>query len=396
MIGKFLQEVKAGSYIFREGDIASCAYIVEKGAVLITVSKGNDSMPVSVLGPGDLIGEMAIIDGLPHSASAFASEDCLLSIITKQTINEKIDNSDPTVRMIVSVLVQRLRNANLTIKGELSVSDSNGHQDNIFRDKARKRLKLENELLEALMKSEFFLVYQPIVDLVTSRTVGFEALIRWNSPTKGLVPPSEFIDVAEETSVIIPIGDWVLEQGFKDLKIFQESLGMPDLFMSLNVSVRQFADPDFGKRVKYLQKITQTESSKIKLEMTERVLQEDSRILDVVRDLRQEGFNLSIDDFGTGYSSLTSLFSMEVNTIKIDKSFVNNISNDPKSRAIVQAVMGMAVELGIEVVAEGIEKKDQATSLMNLGCRYGQGYFYSKPKKLEDLIAEYLQVKKAA
>ena len=385
----------AGSYIFREGDVGNSAYLIETGKVLISVTKDKDSVPVAVLGPGELIGEMAIIDGLPRSASAFAVEETEVSLVSETLLSERMGAADPIVQLLVSVLIRRLRNVNMQIKGQLNISTPERLKASSLDLVARSRLKLENDLIQGLARKEFFLVYQGIFDLSTRELLGFEALARWNNPERGLVPPSEFIDVAEQTSFILPLGDWILEQGFKDLLFLQKELGRPDLTMSINVSARQLNDAAFANRIKKLNQKIKVNPNHVKLEVTERVFQQGEHILSTVKKVGDQGFSFAMDDFGTGYASLTSLFNMKVDTIKVDRSFVSTLTKDPRSKAIVQAIMAMAVELGVDVVAEGIEHEEEALLLQAIGCHLGQGYLFAKPKAIAEVL-EIFGLKKSA
>jgi EAL domain-containing protein (putative c-di-GMP-specific phosphodiesterase class I) len=396
MSHRYSRAFAAGSYIFREGDFGDCAFILEKGQVLITVSKEGENVPVAILNPGELFGEMAIIDGLPRSASAFAIEDCELSVISESLLNERVGASDPILQLLVSLLIKRLRSVNMKFKGDGNLNENPLITKSLFRDEAHRRLKLENDLMQGLAREEFFLEYQGIYNLATRDLVGFEALTRWRNPERGIVPPNDFIDIAEQTSVIIPLGEWILKKGFEDLQILQAELGDPNLIMSLNVSARQLNDPDFFNRLKKLQKVTSMDPKHIKLEVTERVFHEGEHLLSTIDQVAAQGYAFSMDDFGTGYSSLTSLLRMKVNTIKIDRSFVSTLIKDSRSKAIIQAVIAMAVELGLDVVAEGIEHEDEALLLGALGCQYAQGYLFAKPKPLEQIIRELGSLKKAA
>ncbi len=388
----------AGAYIFREGDAGTCAYLVEKGQVLITISKDGENVPVAIIGVGEVFGEMAIIDGLPRSASAFALDDCDLTVISERLMSERFAAADPIVQLVTFQLIKRMRSVNMKFKGHgaLANQESVNKPAAVLGDVARKRLKLENDLLRGLAKKEFFLVYQGIFDLKTRDLVGFEALCRWKNPERGLVPPNEFIDVAEQTSVILPLGDWIMEQGFKDLLILQEALGRSDLTMSINVSSRQLNDPDFCNRVETLQNKIQVNPKNVKLEVTERIFQEGEFILPTIKSIGAKGFSFAMDDFGTGYSSLTSLFNMKVATIKVDRSFVSTIIKDVRSKAIVQAVVAMGIELGVDIVAEGIEHEDEALLLTALGCHHGQGYLFAKPKPLDEVLDIFAPKKAAA
>jgi EAL domain-containing protein (putative c-di-GMP-specific phosphodiesterase class I) len=381
----FLIKLKTRDFLFKEGDAADCAYIIEQGRLQVSIHIDGEDVAIASLGPGDIFGEMGIIDGSPRSASVQALEDCVLTTVSRSLLHERIESADPIVRLLVSILLKRVRNSNRVVRG---APDTVVERDEDWVQSGVDALKLENELIEALDKNEFFMEYQPIYDLGEKHLLGHEALIRWQSPTRGLVRPDMFINVAEQTSVIVPMGYWILEQSISDqLKIHQKA-GRSDLFMSINVSVRQLLDPQFAKRLQKLVVRLGANPKQIKLEVTERVFQENPLILQTIKKLRWAGFRFSLDDFGTGYSSLTSLFNLPVDDIKVDRSFVINLSTDQKSRAIVQAIIALGVELGLTVVAEGIEHEEQKDCLVGLGCKLGQGYLFGKPVSIDQILKD--------
>ena len=243
------------------------------------------------------------------------------------------------------------------------------------------RLQLESDLRRAVERQEFHLYYQPIVLLATGRITGFEALIRWQHPELGLISPATFIPIAEETGLIIPIGNWVLEQACQQLSLWQTQFPLnPPLTVSVNLSVKQFVQPDLiGNILQILYKHRLAPGS-LKLEITESVLIENAEVVTPALSLLKAlGVGLCLDDFGTGYSSLSYLHRFPIDILKIDRSFVNQMSFGDKNFKIVQAIITLAQSLDIEVVAEGIETLDQQTLLSALPCRYGQGYLFSQP-----------------
>ncbi len=243
------------------------------------------------------------------------------------------------------------------------------------------RLDLENDLGRAVERDELRLHYQPLVDLATSRIVGLEALVRWQHPTRGLVPPLSFIPLAEETGLILSIGRWVLETACRQARAWQlEFPAEPPILMSVNLSAKQFARADLVEQVSAILAETGLRSSCLELEITESVLMDESDAgIQALQALRGLGVKLVLDDFGTGYSSLSYLKHMPLDTIKIDRSFVNELTGDDANLAIVQAVISLAHGLGIDVVAEGIETAEQLARLRELACDRGQGYFYARP-----------------
>ncbi|MBP0006492.1 MAG: EAL domain-containing protein [Cyanobacteria bacterium SBC] len=232
-----------------------------------------------------------------------------------------------------------------------------------------------------LKTSEFRVHYQPIVCLQTGHLVGFEALIRWQHPRRGMISPVEFIPVAEETGAIVPLGEWILEEACQQLCLWRKQFPLsPLLHVSVNLSGKQLEEPEFLERVDRVLARTQLPGACLKLEITESILMEDREaILAVLKQLRTRGVELSIDDFGTGYSCLSYLQRFPINTLKVDRSFVSPLDRTNENLGIVQAILNLAIQLGMSTVAEGIETKRQFDRLKFLGCRFGQGYFFARP-----------------
>ncbi|HEU4767239.1 MAG TPA: EAL domain-containing protein, partial [Pyrinomonadaceae bacterium] len=246
--------------------------------------------------------------------------------------------------------------------------------------RAVSRLQLESDLRQAVEKNEFCVYYQPIVSLQTGRLAGFEALVRWNHPRRGLVSPADFIPVAEETGLIVPIGQWVLNEACAQIRQWQiESPSHRSLSLSVNLSARQVAQPDLLERIKEALATSKLNPHCLKLEITESVVMENAEAAALMfKQLRSLGVQLSIDDFGTGYSSLSYLHRFPLNYLKIDRSFVMRLTTD-NDNAIVRTISTLARNLGMEVIAEGIETEEQYQQLKMLGCEFGQGYLFSRP-----------------
>jgi EAL domain-containing protein (putative c-di-GMP-specific phosphodiesterase class I) len=251
-------------------------------------------------------------------------------------------------------------------------------------------LQVETDLRHAVDRNEFEVLYQPIVEMTTGRVKEFEALIRWRHPVHGLVGPNEFVSVAEETGLIIPIGKWILEESCRQISEWQRRFGM-DLAVSVNLSAKQLMHPNLTAQIKEILADTNLKPTQLKLEVTESTVMEHSeRSLKVLSDLDQLGVNLSTDDFGTGYSSLSYLQRFPFERLKIDRSFINIMDKDEKSGAIVKTILMLGENLGIEVVAEGIETVSQLEKLRSLGCTIGQGFLFSRPidrEAAEDFLA---------
>ena len=245
---------------------------------------------------------------------------------------------------------------------------------------ATSRLLLENSLRRALRNHEFVLHFQPVVLLETCTVVGFEALVRWQSPERGLVYPGDFIAVAEETGIIVQLGLWVFREACRQAMIWQASEHRLRPQISVNISPRQFAQPDLVESVRQIMSETLVDPKLIKIEITESgTMGDPERAVRVLSELKDLGLQLSVDDFGTGYSSLSYLQRFPLDVLKIDRSFVQGLLDNPESRQIIGSIMALARGMGMDVVAEGIESSDQAVELARMGCSFGQGYFFSKP-----------------
>lgn len=258
-------------------------------------------------------------------------------------------------------------------KARYEIFDSEMHVENL------NLLQVETDLRHALERDEFEVQYQPIVDLATGVVREFEALIRWRHPINGLVPPADFIEVAEETGLIVPIGMWILETACRQIGEWQENCA-DRLSVSVNLSARQLMHPSLVQQVEAILAESKLNPWQLKLEVTESTVMEYSeKAQDVLDRLDRLGVHLSTDDFGTGYSSLSYLQSFPFDRLKIDRSFIDKIGKNKKSDAIVKTILMLGSNLGMEVVAEGIETVGQLEFLQELGCQFGQGYYFSRP-----------------
>lgn len=254
-------------------------------------------------------------------------------------------------------------------------------------------LQMETALRLALERNELTVFYQSIVDLETFKISGFEALVRWRHPEKGLISPAKFIPLAEETGLIVDIGEWVLRDACQQMERWQKIFPSdPPLFVSVNLSSKQFTQPDLIERVTAIIAETKINPEGLKLEITESAVMDDvETATEMLKKLRALGVKLSIDDFGTGYSSLSYLHRFPIDTLKVDRSFIVNMSEDGENVEIVRTIVSLAQNLGMNVIAEGVETTEQLAALKKLGCEYGQGYLFSKPvdaKSSENLICD--------
>ncbi|HVI50349.1 MAG TPA: EAL domain-containing protein [Candidatus Sulfotelmatobacter sp.] len=261
--------------------------------------------------------------------------------------------------------------------------DPSMHHDSV------ERLTLENELRRGIAQDELVLHYQPQVCTRSGRILGLEALVRWNHPTMGMVPPGRFISVAEQSGLIMPLGEWVLNRACKDLRHLQD-LGIADVSVAVNISPKQFAETDVEALIRQAVAVSGIDPSRLDVEITESTLMNDpERVISHLEQLKTTGIQLSIDDFGTGYSSLNYLKRFPVDTLKIDRSFVIDIAKNSKDEAIAVTIITLAHSMGMTALAEGVEYEAQSSLLSRLGCDVIQGYLYSKPQPF-DVIRGYL------
>ena len=268
----------------------------------------------------------------------------------------------------------------------LSLAKANGRHrvevfDSTMRVNAVERLGLEQDLHRAVRDGEFEVFFQPLVRLVDAEVGGFEALVRWQHPTRGLIGPTDFIPIAEANGLVVEIGNWVIEQACQQVAAWNKLANDRELVISVNLSARQLGDPDLVGTVAGAIAQAGIRPSSLELEITESILMDDPQLATtILHALRALGVQLAIDDFGTGHSSLGYLKQFPVDTLKIDKSFVDGLGIDPEDAAIVAAVISMGHALGLSVTAEGIETVAQRDALEALGCDTGQGFYFAKPQ----------------
>ena len=257
-------------------------------------------------------------------------------------------------------------------------------------------LQLETDLRRAIERNEIELHYQPIISLRNQRVSGFEALLRWRHPVRGWISPLEFVPIAEQTGLIVPIGAWVLQEACRQMEAWQRDFGDANRLLTVNVNLssKQFT-PELADQISQVLEETGLNPCQLKLEITESLLMENAEsAIERLTELRQLGVQLAIDDFGTGYSSLSYLHRLPIDTLKVDRSFIQRIDSDGEQLAIVRTIITLAWNLGMEVVAEGAETAKQVAQLKALHCEYAQGYFFSRP--LDTMTAEQYLINEVA
>jgi EAL domain-containing protein (putative c-di-GMP-specific phosphodiesterase class I) len=243
-----------------------------------------------------------------------------------------------------------------------------------------RRMQLRADLAPAITDNEFVLHYQPIVDLESGRARGLEALVRWQHPVRGMIAPLEFIEIAEESGLIVPLGDWVMRTAVRAAARHARMAAGDPPYVSVNVSVRQFRSAGFVERVFVELAAAGLPAHLLTIEITESLLLgDDEQIHESLRTLRTAGIKVSIDDFGTGYSSLSYLHRVDVDTLKLDKSFVDTIATSKQQYDLVRGIIQLAHTLDLDVVAEGVETAEHQRLLVDAGCEYGQGYLFARP-----------------
>ena len=387
---------RAGETVLQQGDQADCAYIIERGVIKLC----KDQEVMGHLTMGEVFGELALLDDKSRAYTAIAAEDSELYPINRSELVQKLESADGVVHLLLHGLIKHLRGNNLS--KDIETGDNKHLYYLNDRDKeVVQKIKFENDLVLAIKNKEFRLFMQPIINLEDQSLAGYEALIRWNSPKYGMVRPDLFIAIAEETSLIVPIGDWVIEEACKNLAIIEQALrdqgnyNRP-IFMDVNVSPRQFLEHNFADKVVTAAEKHNIDFKNFKLEVTERIFMAGSTVFEQMEKCKTAGFELVLDDFGTGYSSLSYLLNFPVSKIKIDRSFMAKIHEDFRSRTVTEAIVKMAARLGVPVVAEGIETERQMHAIRKMGCEFGQGYYYSKPVTLEETLANLKVLKIAA
>ncbi len=257
-----------------------------------------------------------------------------------------------------------------------------------MRNQAIHRFQTESDLHQALERQEFFLNYQPLVNLETGQVDGFEALVRWQHPERGRVPPDEFISVAEETGLIIPMGLWILETACQQASTWQKQYPERPLIMSVNLSSQQFQQIDLVYHIDETLKKTGMLGQQLKLELTESMVMDDvESAIQILLNLKALQIKIGLDDFGTGYSSLSYLHRLPLDTLKIDRSFVAQMEEASENREIIKTIVSLGHNLRMNIIAEGVETEEQAQLLKTLSCEYGQGYYFAKPLAAKDATA---------
>jgi EAL domain-containing protein (putative c-di-GMP-specific phosphodiesterase class I) len=403
MLGKQIRDYGENEIILREGEEGDWAYLIENGQVLVYVVKDGVEVPLKILGKGEIFGEMSMIDNSVRSASCRTLTEVRLVTVTQEQLLDRIQAADPVVRLLMRAFLDRLREQNDGIRGK-SMGPTPVNAEKLAQEQreALDRINLENKMAIAIDNDEFIPHYQPIYDLSGMRIVGCEALLRWATPDGKLISPAVFIDALEQSPLILDVGQLMLEKCIRDLVKMRVAMGghlSEEFFVSVNVSGRQFADPQFIGRLEIVRSQENIAPKHIKLEVTERIMTEGPLAIATLQNCRALGYKIAIDDFGTGFSSLQYLAAMPLHDLKVDRSFISQMMANEKALSIVKTLIHLAKLLNLNLIAEGIETREQQLLLRNLGVQMGQGYLFAKPMAYKDflaLITEVPELRKAA
>jgi EAL domain-containing protein (putative c-di-GMP-specific phosphodiesterase class I) len=310
--------------------------------------------------------------------------------VARDQLHERIDSADPVVRALLRAQLARYRSALNTLQGNRRVAPTiaaDAAAASLGDAGAIDKIRLESQLRDALTQRVLQVRYQPIHDLRSERIAGYEALIRWDHPQRGPVSPAEFIRLAEETSLIVPVGRYVFEEVFAVLARLQRHGVDPLPFVAVNVSSRQLAEEDVVGAVQSIAVASGVPVSALKIEITESLTLDIDGVSALIARAHACGVRVALDDFGTGFSNLGHLHKLAFDTVKLDQGFVRQMLQSPRCHAIVQAIVAMIAALDADMVAEGVETAEQLAALREMGCRYAQGWLIGRPQTADDMVA---------
>jgi EAL domain-containing protein (putative c-di-GMP-specific phosphodiesterase class I) len=382
----YSEQFTTGDIIFSEGDAPSGAFLIESGHIEISTTQFGERRVLGELGPGMLLGEMAVIDDSPRTATARALTACRLTPIDRNQFAERLAAADPVVRALLMSQLTRYRSALAALTGDRSLAGhATPHPPSSDAD-AFDKIRLESELRAALERKELEVRLQPIEDVASGAIAGYEALVRWRHTQRGDVSPAEFIRLAEETSLILPIGDYVLARVCDLLAELKHRDDGPLPFIAMNLSARQLENPQgLVDRIMGYLRARDLPPDRLKLEITESLVLDHARVADLLERCHAAGMHVALDDFGTGYSNLGPLLTLNFDQIKLDGRFVKALDT-PRGVAVVGIAVAMAQALHCELVAEGVETREQHDTLRQLGCRYAQGWLIGRPIASADML----------
>jgi EAL domain-containing protein (putative c-di-GMP-specific phosphodiesterase class I) len=386
------RRLSAGQLVFREGDAPTHAYVVESGTIEVSTNHGGEHVVLALLGPGDLFGEMAMIDSAPRTATARALGEAAVIEIDRTQIQQRLESADPIVSALLRRQLQHYRGVLRRLgdardDASLDLALPQPEPSSAADAGAIGTMRLESELRYAIERRQLEVRFQPILSLAERRIAGYEALIRWTHPERGPISPIEFIPVAEQTSLIVPLGRYVMDEAARLVAGLQSAGDRALPFVAVNVSGRQLVEGDVVADLAASASRHGIALDRLKLEITESLTLDIEHTVTFLARCHDAGVRVSLDDFGTGYSNLGQLHRMAFDTIKLDQSLVRPMLASPRAMHIVAAVVAMAKALGAELVAEGVERAEERDQLARMGCDYAQGYLIGKPAEHGAVLA---------
>jgi EAL domain-containing protein (putative c-di-GMP-specific phosphodiesterase class I) len=366
------RELFAGEVLYRQGDPSDCAWLVERGTIELVSVQGRREISHGVLGPGELIGELGMLDGAPRSATAIARGPALLLAIEHDQFLDRLSSGDPIVRTLVDSLLRRTRSIIASLPADTALPAEDIASEDSAERSGIDKIRLEAQLRDALDTGTLQVHYQPLYDIPAGRVTSYEALVRWELPGRGAVSPAEFIKLAEETSLIVPVGEYVLDRVLEVLGGLCGSATRPSI--AVNLSAKQLVEPGMARQIVARVQRAKLPVGALKLEITESRMLDYAPVHAVMRHCREHGIPFALDDFGTGYSNLTHLYKLDFEFIKLDQAFARHMFDSPRAMALVEAIVAMVHGIGAEVITEGVETQAQLQRLRELGVRYAQGY----------------------
>lgn len=378
-------QLEARAYLVKQGDPASSAFLVESGCLEVLLEQPDGEQLIAVLGPGEIVGEMALVDSSPRSASVRARVASTLMPITPGQIDNRLANADPVLRLLLETVLTRFR-ATLDQVGGRSAHVRARPDTSAIKCAALAQLAMAREFAQAIDGEEIAVHYQPIVDLADGRIVELEALARWHHLTHGPIPPSMFVPVAEANDLSAALAARVLRIVMRDLPLLTaaaEKSGGP-VRVAINISGQDLGKPGF---IEELGALAGPMTSSVTLELTETALVRSPAAASSLAAARALGFRVAVDDFGAGYASYGYVQTLPVDGLKIDRSFVEGMSESFTSRSIIASMVQLSTALNLETVGEGIETDGDLAALRASGCTLGQGYLFSRPVPFIDTLA---------
>ena len=328
---------------------------------------------------------MAVIDDAPRTATATAVSDSVLIPIDRTQISERLAETDPIIRSLLEGQLKRYRGALAALQGKRHEPSS---EETPSEQLGVSKIRLESQLREALNNDGLDVRYQPLLHVASGKVAGYEALVRWTHPERGPISPAEFVALAEETSLIVPIGEYVFDAACRAVSRFIAAGADPKPFIAVNVSARQLGQPELIERVVARVDKAGLPRNSLKVEITESQALNYDLVAGIIALCHQHGIQVALDDFGTGYSHLTHLHKLAFDTMKVDQAFTRSMLVEPRSMAIVEAIVRMGKAIEADIVVEGIETEEMLEALRRLDCDYAQGYLIGKPQTLEELLAK--------